>query len=613
MIWEYDPEVPREQASKLCCGVVNRGPALYKGAIIFGTLDGRLISIDAADASLNWEVKTIPDNSFYSITGAPRIVNGKVLIGNGGAELEARGYVTAYDAVTGEQVWRFYTVPGDPSQEFEHPDLEAAAKTWTGEWWKQGGGGTVWDAIVFDPELNTVYLGVGNGTHWNRQIRSPEGGDNLYLSSIVALDADNGSYKWHFQTTPGDTWDYTATQPIVLADVTIEGVERKVLMQAPKNGFFYVLDRITGEFISAKAYSYMNWASGVDENGRPIETEGARYIDGQAHWIAPSWSGAHNYHPMSYNQKTGLMYIPTLREIGPYYYNPAVGFGSDQGFGGGGGANVSIASKLYVPNVFDPNPEAPVPGVSLGRLVAWDPINQKEAWRVDQPIQYNGGLLSTAAGLLFQGDGTGKFSARDGETGAILWEFDVRSGSIAAPVTYLVDGAQFVTIPVGWGGLGGLSGKAVERIHQGTFYTFKLGGTATPPEKLPAVEVPYTTLTTDAPPENIGYGFDLFARYCMGCHMTIGTGGGVIPDLTRSSEGVFANYEDLVLKGTLVSQGMPKFEGYLSKEDLEDIKSFVLYAANAFRTGMDPQAYAESVAKMQYLGDTKGPKRKAIQ
>ena len=241
IIWQFDPEVPRERVWRFCCGTVNRGAALYEGDVFVGTLDGRLISLDATDGSVNWETMTVPEDSNYSITGAARVVKGNVLIGNGGAEYKTRGYVSAYDAKTGELSWRFYTVPGDPKEPLEHEDLAKAAETWTGEWWKQGGGGTVWDTIVHDPELNLVYIGVGNGSHWNRAIRSPDGGDNLYLSSIVALNADNGEYVWHYQTTPGDTWDYTATQPIVLADLEIDGETRQVLMQAPKNGFFMSL------------------------------------------------------------------------------------------------------------------------------------------------------------------------------------------------------------------------------------------------------------------------------------------------------------------------------------------------------------------------------------
>ncbi len=598
VIWTYDPEVPRDIALKLCCGVVNRGLALYQGALFLGTLDGRLVSVDAADGSLNWEVMTIPENSYYSITGAPRIVNGNVLIGNGGAEFQARGYITAYDAETGEQVWRFYTVPGDPAQPFEHPDLEQAAKTWTGEWWKKGGGGTVWDSFVFDAELNTVYIGVGNGTPWNRLLRSPGGGDNLYLSSIVAVDADSGAYKWHYQTTPGDTWDYTATQPIILADIEIDGVARKVLMQAPKNGFFYVIDRVTGEFISAEAYTYVNWATGIDENGRPIEVPGARYEDGRTRWISPSSHGGHNWFPMSYNYQTGLVYIPGAEQAGPYVHttNP-----SEAAFNLAGGS-VSISAKLYNESIVDKHPDAPKPGQVYGRLIAYDPVKQQTVWVVPQTLHYNGGLLSTASGLLLQGDAEGQFSVRDAVNGEVLWQFDVRSGVVSSPVTYLVDGEQYISILVGWGGGQGLLRKAIDRIHPGTLYTFKLGGTAAPPKKLPPLKQPYTTLTTDATPEQIGHGYDLFMQLCGGCHH-LGKGGGAAPDLTRSNEGIFAIYEQILLDGVFAPMGMPYFGDILNKRGVEDLKSFVLYSAKSFSEGMQHTDYMNSLRQMQQQYD----------
>lgn len=561
IIWKYDPEVPREKAPTFCCGVVNRGVALYKGAVISGTLDGRLISLNAVDGSVNWSVMTVvnEDGFKYSITGAPRIVKGMVLIGNGGAEYKARGYVTAYDAISGEEQWRFYTVPGDPALPFEHPDLENAAKTWNGQWWKQGGGGTAWDAIVYDQELDQVYIGVGNGTHWDRKVRSPGGGDNLYLSSIVALNPDDGSYKWHYQTTPGDTWDYTATQPMIITDLEIEGQSRKVIMQAPKNGFFYVIDRTNGELISANAYTYMNWASGIDESGRPLEIQGSRYADGKTHWITPSTHGGHNWHPMSYNPQTGYVYIPTLNRASAHAFDPEIGFDSPSAVLSGVGYNISSPPKLYTETVYDEHPDAAQPGTSKGRLVAWDPVEMKEVWGVDQLFHYNGGLLSTASGLLFQGDAEGKFTARDGTTGVPLWEFDVRSGVNAPPITYLVDGEQYITIAVGWGGAQGQAAKVVERIHQGTIYTFKLGGTMPSPKKLPALKKELTVLTTKAAPVTIGEGYNLFRKFCSGCHGGTGSGSGSIPDLTQSTNAIFANYDEIVLNGLLFSEGMPDF------------------------------------------------------
>ena len=311
-IWSYDPEVPGEWARWACCDVVNRGVAVYEGRVYVGSLDGRLIALDAATGTPVWEVDTLMDRERpYTITGAPRAARGKVFIGNGGAEYGVRGYVTAYDAATGEQVWRFFTVPGDPSLPFEHPEMEAAADTWKGgEWWEIGGGGTVWNSIVYDPDFNQVHLGVGNGAPWTRAIRSPGGGDNLFLASIVALDADTGSMNWHYQTTPGDNWDYTAVQDIALADMDVDGEMRKVLLQAPKNGFFYVLDRSDGTLLRAHPFATITWATHVDlETGRPVENPELDYSD-EPKWILPGPIGAHNWQAMSVDVEAGLVSLP---------------------------------------------------------------------------------------------------------------------------------------------------------------------------------------------------------------------------------------------------------------------------------------------------------------
>ena len=285
--------------------------ALWKGKVFVGAYDGRLIALDAVTGKKVWEKDTLIDKEHsYTITGAPRVFNGKVVIGNGGAEYGARGYVTAYDAETGNQAWRWFTVPGDPSKPFEDESMAAAAKTWdpAGKYWINGGGGTAWDTITFDPDLNMVYIGTGNGSPWNRNMRSPAGGDNLYLASMVALNADTGKYVWHYQETPGDNWDYTSTQPMILADITIDGAPRKVILHAPKNGFFFVVDRTNGKFISAKNFVDVNWATGYDANGRPIEVAEAR--GDKPFDSIPGPYGAHNWHPMSFNPQTGLVYLP---------------------------------------------------------------------------------------------------------------------------------------------------------------------------------------------------------------------------------------------------------------------------------------------------------------
>ena len=600
ILWKFDPEVPRDVAGRLCCGVVNRGVAIYQGDVFVGTLDGRLISLNAATGKPNWSVQTVPIGEFYSITGAPRIVKGRVLIGNGGAEFKARGYVTAYDAKSGEQDWRFYTVPGNPKDEFEHPDLAQAVQTWNGEWWRQGGGGTVWDAINYDPELNLVYIGVGNGSHWNREIRSPGGGDNLYLSSIVALDADSGAYRWHFQTTPGDSWDYTATQPIILADIEINGVLRKVLMQAPKNGYFYVLDRVTGEFISGDNYVYQNWTTGLDAKGRPIEAPGARYLSGQSHWLTPGPLGGHNWFPMAFNRDTGLVYIPTGRQSMAYTYNPAMGYASHEAIAGRIGGNISLESKLYNQPVFDP--KAPPPGQRSGRLVAYDPVRHEEVWGVDQPFFYNGGVLTTAAGLVMQGDAEGMFTIRDAATGEALWQADVRSGVLAPPVTYAVDGEQYISLAVGWGGSQGMLAKAVPTLAPGTIYTWKLGGDATAPTRPSHSVKPITTLASDADPLTVGRGVSSFVNLCSGCH-ELGMGGGAVPDLIRSNDGVFAIYDQILQQGLLAEQGMPNFADVLRPGEVDAIKAYVLYHAKRVREGADMLTLMTELAGLQYQAD----------
>ena len=375
----------------------------------------------------------------------------------------------------------FYTVPGNPNEPLENPIHAMAAETWTGEWWKWGGGGTAWDSIVYDPEYNAVYIGVGNGTPWDREVRSPDGGDNLFLSSIVAVDADTGEYRWHYQTTPGDTWDYTATQPIMLAEMEIDGVERKVLMQAPKNGFFYVIDRENGELISGEPFAYINWAEGLDENGRPIEKPGARYLDGKTHWIAPSSHGAHNWFPMALNHETGLVYIPGLKGVGPYNQNKDVPLLLEGGIIPGSEVHVSIAFKFFAEAVVDP--DATPPGVRTGELIAYDPVKQERVWSVPRKGYYNGGVLTTTTGLVLQPDAEGKLNFHDASTGETLRQIDVRGGSISSPITYLVDGEQYITLIVGWGGGQGQTHRHTDTLYPGTIYTFKLGADTPAPEK----------------------------------------------------------------------------------------------------------------------------------
>ncbi|MEZ5558582.1 MAG: PQQ-dependent dehydrogenase, methanol/ethanol family [Pseudomonadales bacterium] len=574
LLWEYDPMVPREKGKFACCDVVNRGAAAWKGRIYAGTIDGRLIALDAATGKLDWEVQTTDPERAYTITGAPRVVKDMVIIGNGGAEYGVRGYITAYDAATGEQKWRFWTVPGDPSKPFEGPHLEKAAGTWRGgKWWEVGGGGTVWDSMAFDPELNLLYIGVGNGAPWNRYIRSPGGGDNLYLSSIVAINPDDGSMVWHYQTTPGDAWDFTATQHMILADLEIDGAKRKVIMQAPKNGFFYVLDRTNGQFLSAEAYVPVTWATHVDqETGRPVENPDAHYAN-ELKKVRPGPLGGHNWHPMTYSPQTHLVYIPALGLSFKFAQDNAFKYNPDAW-------NTGVDFKATTPTKDPDQLIADLKDVK-GHLAAWDPVTQTEVWRVDHETSWNGGLLSTAGNLVFQGLSDGKFAAYRADNGEQVWEYPVEVGIIAPPVTYSIDGEQYVAVVAGWGGAFALAGGVPRHrdnaLAEGRILAFKLGGQA----QLPKAEVTYLEIpeppAMDTTPEQVARGEGLYHETCAVCHgpgVTQGTGG--IPDLRYSSADVHAAWDAIVLGGAYVGKGMPSFASTLSAEDAAAVHAYVV-------------------------------------
>jgi len=576
LLWEYDPKVPPEWAVHACCDVVNRGVALWQGSVFVGTLDGRLISLDAATGTLNWSVQTTDRDKPYTITGAPRVVKGNVLIGNGGAEYGVRGYVSAYDAASGELSWRFYTIPGNPADGFENAAMERAAATWTGEWWQYGGGGTVWDSMAYDPDLDLLYIGVGNGSPWNQQIRSPGGGDNLFLSSIVALDPDTGEYVWHYQTTPGETWDYTATQHLILADLEFDGVPRKVIVQAPKNGFFYVLDRESGELISADPYVQVTWATHVDpETGRPVEVEGARYKEGPA-LVIPAPYGAHNWHPMAYSPDTGLIYIPA-QDI-PFVYGTDESFAFTPGLWNVG-VNALYASFSEQP----PEVQAQLLDMVKGQVIAWDPVTRREVWRVQHPLPSNGGMLATAGNLIFQGNSVGTFGAYRADTGEQLWSMYAQTGIVAAPVTFTIDGEQYVSVLAGWGGAFPLfAGEFAEQAgvrNVSRVLTFKLGAKGS----LPALETP--KLTLNPPPRTgdaaaIARGKQLFSDRCMVCHGDGAVGGGVTPDLRYLDEAKHQAWMGVVIGGLHQQRGMVSFAGVLSPQDATDIQAFVIERAH---------------------------------
>ncbi|QWG12855.1 PQQ-dependent dehydrogenase, methanol/ethanol family [Bradyrhizobium sediminis] len=574
-IWTFDPKIDREKGYKGCCDVVNRGVALWKGKVFVAAYDGRLIALDAATGQKVWEKDTLIDKEHsYTITGAPRVFNGKVVIGNGGAEYGARGYVTAYDADTGNQAWRWFTVPGDPSKPFEDESMAAAAKTWdpAGKYWINGGGGTAWDTITFDPELNMVYIGTGNGSPWNRDIRSPAGGDNLYLASLVALNADTGKYIWHYQETPGDHWDYTSTQPMILADLTIDGAPRKVILHAPKNGFFFVVDRTNGKFISAKNFVDVNWATGYDANGRPIEVPAAR---GEAAYDSiPGPFGAHNWHPMSFNPQTGLVYLPAQNV--PLNLTPEKAFKQNAAtpgkFGGATGWNVGFMLNATPP-------KAP----AFGRLLAWDPVKQKEAWRAEYVAPWNGGTLTTAGNLVFQGTADGRFIAYNATTGEKLWESPTGTGVVAAAGTYMIDGKQYVTIAVGWGGVFGISQRVTELQSPGTVYTFAIDGKA----PLPTF-VKYQTEGllegVKYDPKDVPEGTAIYVAACATCHGVPGVDkGGNVKNLGYVSKEIITNLKDFVFKGPFSDQGMPDFTGKLTEADVVKIQAFIQGTADAIR------------------------------
>ncbi len=575
MLWTHDPEVPGETGPKACCDVVNRGAAYDKGRVFVGTLDGRLIALDAKSGKLLWSTMTVDASKPYTITGAPRVVKGKVIIGNGGAELGVRGYVSAYDAETGALAWRFYTVPGEAGKPDNAASDEAFARfagdSWHGDAYvRYGGGGTVWDSIVYDAELDQLYIGTGNGSPWNREYRSEDKGDNLFLSSIVALDPDSGRYLWHYQQVPGETWDFTATQQITLADLTIDGAPRKVLMHAPKNGFFYVIDRRDGKLISAEKFVPVNWAERIDKvTGRPVEHPDARYRNKP--FLANSGaSGAHNWHPMAYSPQTGLVYIPAQQV--PFLYVRDGKFRYQPGLW-----NLGV-DMLSTPVPTKADDIAAMKQALQGRLIAWDPVAQKEVWRVTHDQTWNGGLLATAGNLVFQGVADGSFRAYRATDGKALWSFATQSVPLPGAISYKVGDTQYIAVMVGHGGGFPLTLPAFEgprAVPPGRVMAFKLGGRVELPPLDPTIAALNVPKERWAETE-IKAGAQHYAGLCAGCHGMATLSAGIVPDLKRSVALTDRKlWSDIVIGGALTSRGMVSFSNHLSPAQAEAIRAYV--------------------------------------
>lgn len=581
VLWQYDPMV-REHVDRMRAGWDhNRGIAFWDDRVYVATWDGRLNAVDAATGEELWSVLTITPGEALYITGAPKVFKGKVLIGNGGTEHgPTRGYVTAYDADTGEQAWRFYIVPGNPADGFESDAMAMAAETWSGEWWRHGGGGNAWHGFTYDHELDQLYIGTGNGSPWNRKIRSPDGGDNLFLCSVVALDPDTGDYLWHYQTTPGETWDFNSNMDIVLADLTIEGRDRKAILHAPKNGFFYVIDRTDGSLISAEPFTTTTWATHIDADGRPVEVEGARYEAADAR-VAPTPIGGHSWHAMSFNPETGLAYYPAVH-LSTTYSDAGIDLEGFQAVAYQGGFGVNISSD----------------GASreggAGSLQAWDPVRQELAWEIPLEGVFNPGTLTTAGNLVFQGRVDGTFHAYRADTGEILWSQDLGLGISAPPITYSVNGRQYVALLVGWGGgMAGIGGDYAAQhgwaygAHTRMLVAFSLeGAAALPPTMEPTVPSP-VELDLEVDPQLAGVGAQIYGL-CQGCHGPSVVSGGMAPDLRASymlaSAEIFAS---VVRDGSRAVGGMPAYPD-MTDTMLDALRHYIRSAANDGLAGNEP-------------------------
>ncbi len=474
-LWRWDPEINQTAVRpKICCGIVNRGMALYNGMLITPANDGRLFALDALTGKPIWESRVAYPQDLYTITMAPRIAGDKVIVGISGGDKPTRGFVDAYEAATGKRVWRFYTVPGNPADGFENDAMRAAAKTWGGDFYKNGGGGAVWDGIAYDPESSLVYVGTGNAEPWVQKFRGAKNMDNLYTCSILALDVNTGVLKWHYQTVPNDNWDFDSVQQLMILDLEVKGRRRKVIVQAAKNGFFYVLDRATGEFLTAAPFVKVNWATGFDERGRPMVNPEA-YYDLEGLEIYPTGGGAHNWSPMSFNPATGLVYIPASYMPFPYQAAEELKPGST-GYVRPTGTLRKISTSIG----------PTVPDSIRGGLQAWDPSNQKLVWRADGGGGIGGGTVTTAGNLVFQVTNDGLFRALTADKGEKLYEIQVGRTGMAPPITYEVGGKQYVAFLGGLGRPATVVGANNDKVdNPPMLFVFELDGKAEMPKPAP--------------------------------------------------------------------------------------------------------------------------------
>ena len=597
--WVYDPQIDGQWGRYACCDAVNRGVAVWQGRVYVGALDGYLHAIDAATGKRIWKVDTLPARGAlhpYTITVAPVIAGEEIIIGSSGADFAGgRGYVAAYDLASGAFRWRFYTVPRDPQLgPQDQPHLEQALATWDRrhDWAAGSGGGTVWDGVSYDPELQLVYVGTGNGAPYNIKAGGREGGDDLYAASIVAIKARTGELAWYYQTTPADRWDYDSTAKMILADLDLGRGSRKVLMQANKNGFFYVLDRATGELLAAHQYAFVNWTLGLEpKTQRPLSNPRAEYAN-EPRLIYPGMAGAHSWQPMSFDPKSKLVFVPTVEQ-------PMVELDSARrpaGLVEGYFTVPVIPPEDYDPaalkNLYGPLPTLaalgkgiPAPASSRGALRALDPATGKIVWEQPSATSWDGGVLSTAGNLVFQGDATGRLNVYAADTGKPLARIELGTSVMAAPATYRVGDTQYVAVLAGYGG--GWIGAAFPKVsaayrygNAGRIIAFKLGGGAVPtptPVGDPPFAEPPARPTAAA---QVARGEVLYNRYCARCHVF---GRALLPDLRRMAPATHQIFYDIVLNGAYVAKGMGRWDDVLTRGDAESIHAYIVDAAWAAR------------------------------